>query len=266
VGHRARGLDGLAVVGLQFAAFGFKVVLLCWFQLMVRWTLPRFRADQLMNLGWKLLLPLSLANIMVTVGQPVSAGQALATLDTTDLQTALATAQQNVANAQASYQKQVLAGSDTQRQLAETRRSTASDIASAQTSLTKVRTNYAAAKAGIIALTLATANSMGRYGVTANAISPGAQTRMIDSIPTERRRAGLDDERSPDNIATVVAYLASERSGWITGRIVHSMGYEVSLYNNPEPIARIIGTQPWGLDDLADQVERSFGPLLGKKG
>ena len=54
------------VAGLQIAAFGAKVVLLCWFQLMIRWTLPRFRADQLMNLGWKLLLPLSLANIMVT--------------------------------------------------------------------------------------------------------------------------------------------------------------------------------------------------------
>jgi NADH-quinone oxidoreductase subunit H len=46
--------------------FGLKVVLLCWFQLMIRWTLPRFRADQLMSLGWKILLPLSLANIMVT--------------------------------------------------------------------------------------------------------------------------------------------------------------------------------------------------------
>jgi NADH-quinone oxidoreductase subunit H len=51
---------------LQFLAFGAKVVLLCGFQLLIRWTLPRFRADQLMNLGWKLLLPLSLANIMVT--------------------------------------------------------------------------------------------------------------------------------------------------------------------------------------------------------
>jgi NADH-quinone oxidoreductase subunit H len=55
-----------AVVALQFGAFGAKTILLCWFQLMLRWTLPRFRADQLMNLGWKLLLPLSLANIMVT--------------------------------------------------------------------------------------------------------------------------------------------------------------------------------------------------------
>ena len=51
---------------LQFAAFGGKVILLSMFQLFLRWTLPRFRADQLMNLGWKLLLPLSLANIMVT--------------------------------------------------------------------------------------------------------------------------------------------------------------------------------------------------------
>jgi NADH-quinone oxidoreductase subunit H len=54
------------VVLLQFLAFGAKVVLLSMFQLLIRWTLPRFRADQLMNLGWKLLLPLSLANIMVT--------------------------------------------------------------------------------------------------------------------------------------------------------------------------------------------------------
>lgn len=55
-----------AVTSMQFAMFGIKVIALCWFQLLVRWTLPRFRADQLMNLGWKLLLPLSLANILVT--------------------------------------------------------------------------------------------------------------------------------------------------------------------------------------------------------
>jgi NADH-quinone oxidoreductase subunit H len=55
-----------AVVGLQMAAFGFKVVFFCWLQLAIRWTLPRFRVDQLMDLGWKKLLPLSLANLMVT--------------------------------------------------------------------------------------------------------------------------------------------------------------------------------------------------------
>ena len=65
-GGRWIPLDHWVVVALQFGAFGLKVILLCWFQLLVRWTLPRFRADQLMNLGWKLLLPLALANIMVT--------------------------------------------------------------------------------------------------------------------------------------------------------------------------------------------------------
>jgi NADH-quinone oxidoreductase subunit H len=51
---------------LQFAAFGAKVVFFCWLQLAIRWTLPRFRPDQLMHLGWKVLLPLSLANLMIT--------------------------------------------------------------------------------------------------------------------------------------------------------------------------------------------------------
>jgi enoyl-[acyl-carrier-protein] reductase (NADH) len=106
---------------------------------------------------------------------------------------------------------------------------------------------------------------LGKYGVTVNAISPGAATRMTDSVPADRRRTRPEvDEWSPDNVAPIVAYLASERSGWITGRIIHSSGYEVSLYSNPEPVVRIVGTGPWQPDALAEQVERSFGPLLGR--
>jgi NAD(P)-dependent dehydrogenase (short-subunit alcohol dehydrogenase family) len=125
--------------------------------------------------------------------------------------------------------------------------------------------NYAAAKMGIVGLTYSTANSLAKYGVTVNAVSPGAVTRMTESVPGERRRVrpGTADERSPDNVAPLVAYLASERSGWITGRIVHAAGYEVALYNNPEPVIRLVGTGPWSLDALAEQVERSFRPKLG---
>jgi NADH-quinone oxidoreductase subunit H len=65
-GVSALYLPHFAVALIQVAAFGIKLVLLCWLQLAIRWTLPRFRADQLMKLGWKLLLPLALANIMVT--------------------------------------------------------------------------------------------------------------------------------------------------------------------------------------------------------
>jgi NAD(P)-dependent dehydrogenase (short-subunit alcohol dehydrogenase family) len=127
--------------------------------------------------------------------------------------------------------------------------------------------NYAAAKMGIVGLTYSCANSLARYGVTVNAISPGAATRMTDSVPTGRRRPrAADDEWSPDNVAPVVAYLASEQSGWITGRIVHSSGYEIALYSNPEPVIRLIGTGPWDPDSLAGQVERSFGPRLGRPG
>src|SRR5271170_1094575 len=104
--------------------------------------------------------------------------------------------------------------------------------------------NYAAAKMGIVGFTYSCANALGRYGVTANVVSPGAATRMTDSVPAGRRRRATasDAERSPDNIAPVVAYLASEESGWINGRIVHVSGYEVALYNNPEPVITIVGT------------------------
>jgi NADH-quinone oxidoreductase subunit H len=54
------------VVLLQLLAFNVKIVFFCWLQILIRWTYPRFRYDQLMDLGWKVLVPLSLLNIVVT--------------------------------------------------------------------------------------------------------------------------------------------------------------------------------------------------------
>ena len=50
----------------QVAAFNIKVFFFCWLQILIRWTYPRFRYDQLMDMGWKLLIPLSLVNIVGT--------------------------------------------------------------------------------------------------------------------------------------------------------------------------------------------------------
>ena len=59
-------LPHIVVVLIGMITWGIKVLLLCWLQLLIRWTLPRFRYDQLMSLGWKGLLPLSVANIVLT--------------------------------------------------------------------------------------------------------------------------------------------------------------------------------------------------------
>ena len=56
----------LVAMGAQLSVFLGKVFFFCWVFVWVRWTLPRFRYDQLMHLGWKSLLPLSLVNIFVT--------------------------------------------------------------------------------------------------------------------------------------------------------------------------------------------------------
>jgi NAD(P)-dependent dehydrogenase (short-subunit alcohol dehydrogenase family) len=126
--------------------------------------------------------------------------------------------------------------------------------------------NYAAAKMGIVGLTYSLAQGLARYGVTANAIAPGASTRLTATVPEDKRvvreaaPSEEDLERSPDNIGPVALYLASEQSDWLTGRVIASSGYEVGLYENPQVIRQISSTAPWEYDKLAAQLERSFRP------
>ncbi|MGV8872551.1 MAG: SDR family oxidoreductase [Rhodococcus sp. (in: high G+C Gram-positive bacteria)] len=85
--------------------------------------------------------------------------------------------------------------------------------------------NYAAAKAGIIGFTKTAAKELAGFGVTVNAISPNAETRMIASIPTERREeitATIPLRRfaAPAEMAAAVAFLASEEAAYITGVVL----------------------------------------------
>lgn len=85
------------------------------------------------------------------------------------------------------------------------------------------QTNYAAAKAGIATMTVVAARELSRYGVTANAIAPRAQTRMTEGLReyTEEQV----ERRSPEWIAALVTWLASPESKDISGRVFEAWGY-----------------------------------------
>jgi NAD(P)-dependent dehydrogenase (short-subunit alcohol dehydrogenase family) len=133
--------------------------------------------------------------------------------------------------------------------------------------------NYAAAKAGIIGLTLTLASSLGRYGVTANAVLPSGSTRMIDSIPraveavahTGKLPSELakGTEKDPDNVAPLIGFLASDASAHITGHVFGSFGYNVTLMSQPKIIRTIRTDHQWTVEQLAEVVPQAFGPEFG---
>ena len=85
---------------------------------------------------------------------------------------------------------------------------------------------YGAAKSAIIGLTITTALEMRRYGVTANAISPIALTRMTENLMSATGEGGFEP-RDPANASGVVAFLASQESGWLTGQVLRIDGDRV---------------------------------------
>lgn len=92
--------------------------------------------------------------------------------------------------------------------------------------------NYGAAKAGIAAFTIITAMELGRYGVTVNAIAPGALTRMTEGLASNdgvTPKADEFDARSPDNIAPLVVWLGSPESAEVTGRVFNVAGGRISV-------------------------------------
>lgn len=122
--------------------------------------------------------------------------------------------------------------------------------------------NYAAAKMGVVGFTYSCAKALTRYGVTSNAVAPGAATRMIDSIPDEELKARLAREMTPEHVATVVTYLASVKSGWINGRVVGAQRNRVSLFSDPVEQLQLLSPDGWDLEMLDREMRRSFGPVV----
>jgi NAD(P)-dependent dehydrogenase (short-subunit alcohol dehydrogenase family) len=90
---------------------------------------------------------------------------------------------------------------------------------------------YAAAKAGIAALTLVEAAEMVRYGVTANAIAPAARTRMTEEVFADTMAAPESgfDANDPGNISPLVVWLGSADSADVTGRVFEVEGGQISV-------------------------------------
>jgi NAD(P)-dependent dehydrogenase (short-subunit alcohol dehydrogenase family) len=137
--------------------------------------------------------------------------------------------------------------------------------------------NYAAAKAGILGLTWVLANSMRSSNCTANAILPGAWTRMIDAIPRVAERIKQEHDKLPSeiaagtetdpaNVAPLIVYLASDEAANVSGQCFAASGYTYSLVSQPQVIKTVRSEEGWTVDQLAQILPKTFGEGLKAPG
>jgi 3-oxoacyl-[acyl-carrier protein] reductase len=124
--------------------------------------------------------------------------------------------------------------------------------------------NYAAAKAGIVAMTMGAAQLMQKYGVTANAFMPRARTRMNADGPLaaifKKPESGFD-VFAPENATPLVGYLASPRAERISGHLFIIWNKEVKVLSRPGVEAAFQSEERWTPDSLHQQL----GPFFEKK-
>ena len=124
------------------------------------------------------------------------------------------------------------------------------------------QTNYAAAKAGIVAFARTWAMELARANVTVNAIVPTAWTQMTASIPIYAPLIGRDEfppevrrEHAlgkPEECAPLVVYLASDAAAGVTGQAIGIGGDRLSLYSHPAEVAHELRDGGWTADAIAD--------------
>lgn len=125
--------------------------------------------------------------------------------------------------------------------------------------------NYAAAKAGIIAMTMGAAQLLIKYGITANVIMPRALTDMTAGGQTAAMFAPPEDGGfhafDPANVAPLVGYLASPEAGGISGEVMVVWGNEVQIAKRPTLTDAFVnpkGAQKWDIADLHDTLATHY--------
>jgi len=129
--------------------------------------------------------------------------------------------------------------------------------------------NYMAAKLGIHGLSRGIALDMARHNVRSNCISPFAWTRMIDSIPTDspeaEARVNRSKQMTPEKVAPMAVYLASDKAEGISGQIIGVRKNELILFSQPRPIRILHRSEGWTPETIDQQfkaaLKTSFVPL-----
>jgi len=120
--------------------------------------------------------------------------------------------------------------------------------------------NYAAAKAGIAALTVTTARSCAKYGIRANAICPRARTDMTAALMGPAPE-GAVDPLAPEHVAPLVTYLAGPSAAAINGEVFVVHGGVAAVMDPPKvrTVFRATDSGMWTLDSVADAIGPAFG-------
>ncbi|MEW6271238.1 MAG: SDR family oxidoreductase [Thermodesulfobacteriota bacterium] len=132
--------------------------------------------------------------------------------------------------------------------------------------------NYGAAKDAIAGMTRVVARELGKYGITVNAIAPIAQTRMIASVPHQKQLAakaarGIETPKAsptatvgePDDVAPMVAYLATDHAAYINGQTFLVNGGIIARIGDPAPARTIVKRTRWEPAEIAQVFPRSLG-------
>lgn len=142
------------------------------------------------------------------------------------------------------------------------------------------QTNYAAAKAGIVGMVRTWALELTRAGITANAVIPVAATAMTATVPyfaaaVEADAAGQAMPAffrhdlgfgTSDDVAGLIAYLASDAAANVTGQAIGVGGDRIQLWSHPEPVVTAFHEGGWTYDSLAESFDEEFGGSLQSVG